>query len=316
MSRYHPYRKEDEKSEYDFTPLMTCGYQVIPNVLSARECETLKVGIKGAWDSLKPPSLKDCKKKKPVNLHGIVKHYQVGHWPEVWSVRQHMGVYNVFAQLWDSRELTVSYDGLCYKRAPEFEGRNPRKSRAWWHFDQGAKKIGYRCTQGFVTLNPLEEGDDCLMVFARSHLYHTEFMRKYPNSKGDFVKLSEEQVEWLLDRGCEPVRVAAPLGSLILWDSRTCHMGGTALKGRANPKDCYKVYVCYQPFRMMTQRQRAKKLAGWENLRTTSHWPLETKLNGLNPQWGALRTDEAVKPRRPKLGPLGLKMVGLKKWSE
>jgi hypothetical protein len=90
--------KENKMKEFK-EKLDTDGYVVIPNVLSSEEAEFYKNEIlkflcslnknnKLKYDDIKTWTSKDW----PFNLHGIIKHFGIGHCQAIWDLRANQRV--------------------------------------------------------------------------------------------------------------------------------------------------------------------------------------------------------------------------------
>ena len=78
----------------------------------------------------------------------------------------------------------------------------------------------FECIQTWVTANPVGIGDATLRVLQGSHIYHGEFREKFklPNEKMDWHVLTDEQIQWLKDKGCKDLCLVAPPGAQVCWD--------------------------------------------------------------------------------------------------
>jgi hypothetical protein len=111
--------------------------------------------------------------------------------------------------------------------------------------------------QGMVTFEDVEELDACLGVLQGSHRFHEEYCREVSSSEllprrvmshpscdpcphdvlwsvqvrgglevlNDWHQITTKHVKWFQSKGCRWRNIVAPRGSLVLWDSRTFHMG-------------------------------------------------------------------------------------------
>jgi hypothetical protein len=87
--------------------------------------------------------------------------------------------------------------------------------------------------QGIVNLSQAGPDDGGLMVLKGSAPLFDRFFEENP-VKGptpwrtakhkDFHPFSEANVDWYKAQGCEPVKVCAEPGDLIMWDSRQVHV--------------------------------------------------------------------------------------------
>lgn len=293
------------------------GYCVVPDVLTEEQADE---GASRMWDwleSMAPGHLNRndpstwTNKNLPYRLHGIIQQYYAGHQQYVWDLRDIPRVGECFAELWSvklEKELTrddmlVSFDAVNITLPWE---SNAQKSKVWPHSDQRATVKGFACAQGFLNLQHTTEDDGCLVVWRGSHHLHARYCeerKEYLEEKGvnlnrDWIKLPDRDASWFEERGCEMVRVAAPKGSLVLWDSRAIHCNSQARQGRKTLRQV--VYVCMVPREFATDRQLEKK---WDNFvlkRTTSHWPHRGARFSLHPMRNRVKGSvidlEALRP--------------------
>ena len=321
---------------------------VIPNVLSEAECNAT---VDGMWEWLAAISGGVIKRDDPATWaepsadhpngrwpfcyreKGIIQWYRSGHQQFVWDIRQHPAVVAIFAELWKSepRDLLVSYDAINIQRPIEYlatvgiTGHTDRFNEEWHHIDQSAGVRGRVCVQSFVNLNTTNDGDGCLIVYPNSHKLHEQLCTspglRVSHDPLQWIRLHERERRWYRERGCKPLRVVAPRGSLVMWDSRTVHTAGTAQPGRANKGQFrYVVYVCYLPRSLASEQELAHKRRLFMKARMTSHWPIghvkvfeETPpiSEQLLPRYQPTLQKAKAVFRAPKLTDLGRRLAGM-----
>lgn len=283
-----------------FHHLQQHGYVVIPNVLSPAECTAT---IDAMWQWLSAISDGTIQRNRPSTWaeptaalpngkwpfsfreKGIIQWYRAGHQQFVWDIRQHPAVAAIFAQLWQCRpdELLVSYDAINIQRPIEWmastgvTAHTDRYNEHWHHIDQSGGVRGRVCVQSFINLNDSDTDDGCLIVRPNSHTLHDTMCDTHHVSTDplQWIRLRDNQRQWYSERGCEPLRVVAPRGSLVMWDSRTVHTAGTAQPGRLNSGQFrYVVYLCYLPRQLASEAELAHKRRLFMKARMTSHWPI------------------------------------------
>lgn len=119
-------------------------------------------------------------------------------------------------------------------------------------------------------------------------------------------------------KGCRKLGIVCERGDLVLWDSRTFHMGTEPRRERTTPNIRLCAYVCCVPISLLKsgkERDRIidKKIAHFRNARTTNHWPHRPHVFGLLPQtYGAELPDyKMVEPfGEENLTDLGRSLVG------
>lgn len=263
------------------------GYAIVPDVLDEATCSKI---IDGMWDHAEYMSMGRISRTDPSTWktelqntfypnHGmLMQHQWWGHSKIVWDVRCDARVVEGYKRIFPGcSKFTVSYDGVSFGLAPEVTGIGWHHSN-WLHLDQGWGKVSYRrnAVQSWVTAYDIDEGDGTLQVLEGSHKLHKKFARKfgYENHKKNWLKLSEEEVQWYIDEGCQLVNVTCKAGSQVFWDSRTVHAGRAPLKRRANAgRHRFVIYLCYAPYSWMSAKARAKKKKALLEGRMTSHWP-------------------------------------------
>ena len=250
------------------------GYVVVPNVLSNDEVE-IALGMFKGWQATIPNHHTIHRKCDP---HGIYKHHQAGHQEHAWYIRTRPKVKQVFSEIWDTKELVVSFDGSCWI-PKDFKG----KDNFWCHSDQAPKDKGLTCYQGVIGLT--DNKQRTLVVWEGTHTIHYEYFKKLGREKqsGAWQRIPNEDEEKL-----KPLRrvLHIPAGAIAIWDSRTFHQNQY---GPLNCEERYAQYVCMLPKNNIKNSPtiQAKRLKYFKEKRTTSHWPYPLKVNGLQPRtWG------------------------------
>lgn len=265
----HCFKELDEK-----------GYTIIPNVISQDKAREYHDAFWDMMEELNPDIKRDKRstwktENWPLNLHGILQQYRVGHRQFVWDIRSEGKVIEVFKWIWGTEELLVSFDGLCLIRP------TGRKSKAWPHVDQSPQSEGFQCAQGFINLHECGPHDGGLIVLEGSHKLHYQFFKEMGklNHKDDWYKFSDEEMIFFKD--CPRKKICCQPGDLVLWDSRTIHY-------TCNPtSDQYRmvVYVCMAPAEYASKEVLEKKKQAFHELRMTSHWPFKIQMFPTTPRF-------------------------------
>jgi ectoine hydroxylase-related dioxygenase (phytanoyl-CoA dioxygenase family) len=249
------------------------------------------------------------------NIHGIIKHYNVGHQQFVWDARDEDGIVSFFEKYWKTKDLLVSFDGACIIRG--VKGGDHSK---WAHTDQApvlkikenngkAKEVrDFDCVQGLLNLRPCGPDDGGLVVYKGSHLGHQQFFTdkgnltademKRAGKKGDEASWKDSTNNWYkLDlenevdaahlEKYERVKVCCDPGDFIVWYSRTIHYAEAIDSKRNTDPMAHRmcIYICMLPKKYATENDLKKKKEALNDLRTTSHWPcIKITLNPLNPR--------------------------------
>lgn len=289
--------------------LVEKGYAVVRGVLNSAQCAA---GHDSLWTWAETVTQGRVQRDEPATWkhlppsgHNVYKHFGIGHTSASWDTRTNPNVLRVFAELYGTDKLTTSFDGGSFTPPPEREvsarKRSPRHS--WWpHTDQNLRAHGRRCIQGVVTFLPIEEGDASTYVLPGSHREHdllnstwklphagASHWRRFSTAPGEGCSKSEMDLVYGADWKERFVRVLAPAGSLILWDSRTTHQNVCPAADRATPRGRSIVYVCMGPAKHLTPVEQRKKAKYAVDGRTTSHWPHKSNVNPITPQtYGAV----------------------------
>ena len=280
----------------DFS-LGTDGVQVVEGVLNEHELVKLREKM---WHWLhfktqhtsKPVVKNDQTTYKSLfelfPKHGMLfQHWDFGHNPLSWYLRQHPKVIAEFKEIWKTDELLTSFDGISVSLPCEATGRGWTRHKEWFHTDQCYKRNGFECAQGLINLFDVREGDGTLRVLRGSQALHAEAQECFKiKSSSDWCLLTPEQKQFYVDRLDEDADmcVKAPAGSLVLWDSRTIHQGMEPQRSRERPNIRCVPYVCMTPAALATKKQLMKRVEYFEKRRTCNHWPHKIKVFPVTPR--------------------------------
>lgn len=323
------------------------GYCVIPNVLSTEEAECLYQRvwhefIEKAWPECRMDDRSNWKDVFPMhNKHGVFAG-PAGQTQVMWDVRQDPRVVDVFAQIWNTKDLIVSMDGMSIMcpveiRAGEIE--------PWPHVDQGSVRHDNVsdgnspsldfvsesllntqpfCFQGQFLFEDSFEGDGGFYCIPKSHLRFNEFAPQLEAI--DAMEISHVEKKAAIRNviqhyfGDAPYcmkHVTAPRGSLILWDSRTIHWNQHASSDRPvleSPRVRMVGYLCYVPKSRLSDENRAKRLQAFETATSTTHNPAFFQIRPTNgfvyPELEGYLEDPSYIPPKISLTPLGEALLG------
>ncbi|KAJ1570144.1 hypothetical protein HK096_001159 [Nowakowskiella sp. JEL0078] len=287
--------------------LVNHGVAAFPGILSQVECENLRYSI---WDNMKTitnGAFDFYEKSTWPNYYSILQpecsmllhHYSIGHIQPLWDIRQNENVVNAFAKVWGKtqpRDMITSFDGLSIFLP--ILGKKLEQGEL--HVDQGAQSRGFKCYQGLIPLYDINPGDGTLSVLENSHLYHDEYFDGKVKLESDYVEISD--LWFYRKKGCRQTFVKASAGSLILWDSRTVHMGALPVTDNLRMV----MYVCMIPRDMATQEQLDNRISAFDSLKTSTHTPIPVNWFNLLP---SVKIGTVPKPL---LTPLGRCLVGFK----
>jgi len=312
-------------NDQQLNDLRTNGYVVIPNVLVSEKCDEYITKI---WDWLEDinPNISRNDPKTwtnsnwPESQKGIFKQYGVGHSQVMWDLRSEPSIIKIFEKIWNTDKLLVSFDGLNVMRPPKYQALDITKYtyNMWWHVDQSFKKIGTHCIQGLVNLEESGQNDGCFMVLKKSHNFH-QLLGKTFNAKaqGDWYMLKENEITWMRSKeGVEEIKVTAPKGAMILWDSSTVHCNKPPIRQEIDkPNLRYACYICMTPKSFVTKSQLDKKIKAFNDLRTTSHWPHQIKITPLQPHlYGKQMVNPNYQIKKPVLSERAKQLAGISEY--
>lgn len=214
--------------------------------------------------------------------HGMLfQHWDFGHNPLSWRIRQNQNIIDKFRDIWKTNDLLTSFDGISISLPCEQTHRGWHNGKEWFHSDQCFKRSSFECAQGFVNLFDVSENDGTLRVLRKSHKLHKSFQENFKiTESSDWCLLNEEQKKFYSDRlgKDSDICVKAPAGSLVLWDSRTIHQGMEPQKERQKDNIRCVPYVCMTPAKLASQVQIKKRIKYFEERRTCNHVPHKVKV--------------------------------------
>lgn len=223
-------------------------------------------------------------------IDGIIyQHWGLGQSQTIWDVRCNDKVIDVFANIYGTRDLLVSFDAISVSLPGEYHDNKSNRfySHDRWHFDQSLLKPNFECVQGWVNAFDTNYMDatTAIMIYSnRLHQAYGNLLQQMGKTleKDDWIKVDD--VSFFLSNGCIPYRVEAKKGSIVLWDSRTLHYGSKPLPGRLRPNYRMLAYVCYTPSSLINETRRKRKIeifhekGKWGQGRITNHWPHRPKV--------------------------------------
>lgn len=218
-------------------------------------------------------------------LHGIIKNYFNPRF--AWEVRK--ACLPVFRELWDDDDLITSFDGGCFLHT---KNKNAKESvnmkNLWLHNDspvEAAKKRHYDrrvgdYVQGVVNFTDSGDDDGGLVLLDQSKLvksgkfqdFFYDYMKKYPSAGYGFSRTNTG--DKMFDR-MKLMKICAPKGSILLWDSRMFHCNcppyGNAFGQDDSPRFRMCTYVTMVPRRWATRKELDKGVKIAEESGMTGH---------------------------------------------
>ena len=211
-------------------------------------------------------------KNMPENLHGIFKQY-LAHQPWQWELREQC--YPIFREIYGTKKLLCSFDGGCFLKPLSKSSTEPAVNgyKQWLHLDQdrlsqltdGHDPNKMSCVQGLVNLLDCGPADGGLVLVEKSHTQFAGYFERHPaDGYGWFrVDMSDSELSKL-----KVIKVCAPAGSLVLWDSRMVHANCPPTSNQ--PRVC--LYVSMQPRKYANEKELKKRIKLFESGRQTGHW--------------------------------------------
>ena len=120
----------------------------------------------------------------------------------------------------------MSFDGVNISIPVNFRDPDDAVFKPWAHCDQSPLDTGMSCIQGIMNLNHNGPEDGGLIVLKGSSALYAQLYEAFEDKKPaegwntkDRHDHTEDQLQWLYDRGCDWEKVCAEPGDLLLWDS-------------------------------------------------------------------------------------------------
>jgi hypothetical protein len=199
--------------------------------------------------------------------YGILKNY-FGHTELQWQIRELC--VPIFSLIWNVKpeDLLCSFDGGCFLPCTSKDN-----FKQWIHVDQDRNTKGFSCVQGIVNFEENGPEDGGLILVEDSKSIFETYMDKHP-SEGIVWGPADMTDSLLSSRRL--IKICAPKGSLILFDSRMFHCNinpnGSVLRENGKPRFRMCTYVSMQPRINATPKELQKRIKLYENGRMTGHW--------------------------------------------
>lgn len=325
MSRVYMY----DKYVCDNTTLMTTlekyGVAIIPNLLDNNEIKSLNDGI---WNYLEYASSNldvSIKRNKPntwktyfeyfAEKGMLLQKYGIGHAEHLWKLRENPKIIKVFETIYNTYDLSVSFDGCSFGIPYETTKIKPSNEK-WFHTDQSYDRNDFEAIQSWLTGYSVDEGDATLGFLENSHKFHENCKKEFSLEENDefyyedYYQLSNEQLKWYIEeKKCQEYYIKCPVGSMVLWDSRTIHFGASALEKRNKPNFRNVAYICMQPKYLISKDTQKQRKRAFDEIKTTSHWVTKCAIFRDYPIDFRHIKNKILKPKIPILTDLGRKLI-------
>ena len=258
----------------------------------------------------------------PTAVHGaILPSLGIGHTEAQWFIRDVPNVKAAFAQVWDTDDLLVSFDGVTLWRPWNHNAAwRTDEGNSWLHIDQHPiGRPGKHCIQGLVNLLPTSASSGGNVVVPGSHKRFEAIPDEYPDRLArihptiDHFRFPNDDPGL---KDANPIMAAMQAGDLLLWDSRTIHCSAA---GRDEPNAEAELLraaslICMMPRSKSNDKVIAKRKKAVENRTSTTNWSDRFINADEFPQITAVAdSDKYIWPPVPQLNDNQLKMVG---WTE
>ena len=197
----------------------------------------------------------------PIMSHGILKNY-FGHTELQWQIRELCT--SIYESIWGcSRDdLLCSFDGGCF-----LYPHKHLSPKQWIHVDQNRDMTNFCCVQGIVNFEDNGPEDGGLVLIEGSHEIFNDYMNNHP-SEGIVWGTANMNDELLSSR--QLIKICAPPGNIILFDSRTFHCNVAPSSSSSKFRIC--TYVSMQPRNGASKQELNKRISLYEKGRMTNHW--------------------------------------------
>lgn len=277
--------------------LLTDGYIVLENVLSAHECES---ELNRLWDYVTTVSPTVAREEPSSwypptpgapdpwphsgwkSFHDMFQSHQAG-W--LFSDLREKLASRVFAPLYGTPELHASKEGFTFLR-PTSGGRHPgfdpsgaprtsfvcgapQPESCGEHFDQGSRGVGLQYVQSVTAFLDQEEDDACFLCWPGSHAHHHQLVDGTWRGRSEWVPLTDVELATLRAHGLSPRRVPVKKGSVLLWRSDLAHCGAPPRGERPGFRAV--AYASMLPASRTPSHVRAKKVEAYRLGHTGDH---------------------------------------------
>jgi hypothetical protein len=207
-------------------------------------------------------------------VHGIIKH-GFGQGELEWKIRELCAP--LFSEIWNvpEEDLLCSFDGGCFLNSKIKKRRNDslefNLKDLWIHVDTPREELTstpLECYQGVVNFADSEECDGGLVLVENSKNIFADYMEAHPSCGYKWTR--SETVDALFDNATY-IKVCAPVGHLILWNSLMFHCN---VPPTNTDPSVYRMctYVSMQPRAVATKKELEKRIKLYEEGRMTGHW--------------------------------------------
>ncbi len=258
----------------------------------------------------------------PTSVHGaILPSYGIGHTAAQWYIRDIPKVKQAFANVWDTDDLLVSFDGVTIWRPWTHNlAWRTNEGNSWLHIDQHPiGRPGKHCVQGLVNLLPTSQATGGNVVVPGSHKRFDRIADEY-TERLSRIHPSIDHFRFPNDdpalRDASPIMAEMFAGDLLLWDSRTIHCSAPGIIEPDSSTDLLRAasLICMMPRSKSNAEVIELRKAAVESRTSTTNWSDRFINADEFPQITAVEDSEKYNwPPIPQLSLSQLRMVG---WTE
>lgn len=187
-----------------------------------------------------------------------------------WKIREMC--HKPFSRIWRDKNLLVSYDGANF-----FPPTKSEVFREWFHCDRSRiDDDKYNQIQGQVVLTESGEKDGGLVLIttkdphpkAYESLWY-DYLQKH-KSQG-YGRFDVDANDSLIQGKGHIIKVCAPAGSLILWNSKIIHCNAPPQYTEGVENERFTLYVSMHPRKYATSVDLQKRVEGYERGWVSGH---------------------------------------------
>jgi hypothetical protein len=257
------------------------GYLLVENVVPERLCAAVRATICEFLDMREnDPATWPARQSRG---HGIVP---LHHAQALWNVRQHPAVHRLFADLYGTDALWVSYDRASFKIRDQHGGSGPADPIHW---DGHPAQLDRLSIQGLAYLTDTTPDQGAFCCVPSLYREVDAYLAEHPDH-GDSRRPEVDP---------DQIRVVGgPPGSMVLWHRRMPHSSTRNVTDRPR----WVQYVAMDP--VGDEAARRRRVTEYEQAMPPK-WAIVQKVSG----------QQIPEPAGPaELDELGRKLVGLDRW--
>ena len=212
----------------------TQGFEIVRNVISAREAETY---AREALDEMETRE-------------------HMSHSDTIWKLRTHPSVLSLFRRLWKTEDVVTGFDGIGVSRG-EFV--------LPWHVDQERHSDACIGIQGIMALSRHDAASGGLSLLVGSHLEHSRVVETGSTEPWEYQEVD-------VTRYVSSTDYVTPIltpGDMCVWDSRTCHR---VLPASGSKPRRITAYLSFEPRSHISDDVAMARRRALEEGMSTTHW--------------------------------------------